>query len=129
MSKKALSALACTLLFACSSTDSGSGGALRTAEGGSAGAVSRTDSHPFGVNDMLAMERLGDPQVSPDGKWISFVERFHVYLAPFIRTGSTIAVGPGGKGLPIAKVSQKAGNWIHFSGDSQASSGSNGAAG
>jgi len=30
-------------------------------------------THPFSVDDMLAMERLSDPQVSPDGKWIVFV--------------------------------------------------------
>ncbi|MFT5527839.1 MAG: imidazolonepropionase-like amidohydrolase/Tol biopolymer transport system component [Pirellulaceae bacterium] len=59
-----------------------------------------------------------DYQVSPDGKWLSFVERFNVYIAPFVQTGSTVSVGPGGKGIPIAKVSKKAGNWIHFSGDS-----------
>jgi len=29
-------------------------------------------THPFGVHDMLAMERLGDPQVSPDGSLIVF---------------------------------------------------------
>jgi dipeptidyl aminopeptidase/acylaminoacyl peptidase len=32
-------------------------------------------THPFSVHDMLAMERLSDPQVSPDGKWIVFVLR------------------------------------------------------
>jgi Tol biopolymer transport system component/imidazolonepropionase-like amidohydrolase len=61
-----------------------------------------------------------DYRVSPDGKWLSFIERFNVYVAPFVKTGSTISVGPGGKGIPIAKVSQKAGNWIHFAGNSKA---------
>jgi len=30
-------------------------------------------THPFSVNDLLAMERISDPQVSPDGEWIVFV--------------------------------------------------------
>ena len=30
------------------------------------------DPHPFSVHDMLAMDRLGDPQVSPDGKWVAY---------------------------------------------------------
>ncbi|MFH1883430.1 MAG: S9 family peptidase [Planctomycetota bacterium] len=30
-------------------------------------------THPFSVHDMLTMDRLSDPQVSPDGKWIVFV--------------------------------------------------------
>ncbi len=32
-------------------------------------------AHPFSVHDMLAMDRISDPQVSPDGKWIVFVLR------------------------------------------------------
>jgi len=32
-------------------------------------------SHPFSVRDMLAMDRIADPQVSPDGQWIAFVVR------------------------------------------------------
>ncbi len=33
------------------------------------------ESHPFSVHDMLAMDRIYDPQVSPDGKWIVFTLR------------------------------------------------------
>jgi len=33
---------------------------------------SALDSHAFGIGDMLAMERLSDPQVSPDGKRVLF---------------------------------------------------------
>lgn len=32
-------------------------------------------THPFSVHDMLAMDRISDPQVSPDGKWIVFTLR------------------------------------------------------
>ena len=60
-----------------------------------------------------------DYVVSPDEKWVAFVERFNVYLAPFLLTGGTVQVGPGASNLPVAKVSQAAGDWIHFSGDSQ----------
>ena len=59
-----------------------------------------------------------DFSLSPNGKWIAFVERFNVYLAPFLSSGTTIKVGPKVAGLPIAKVSEQAGDWIHFSGDS-----------
>ncbi len=30
-------------------------------------------THPFSVSDLLAMERISDPQVSPDGEWLVFV--------------------------------------------------------
>lgn len=33
------------------------------------------DSHPFSVHDMVAMDRLSDPQGSPDGRRIVFVRR------------------------------------------------------
>ncbi|MGB0579457.1 MAG: amidohydrolase, partial [Limisphaerales bacterium] len=57
--------------------------------------------------------------LSPDGNWIAFIERFNVYVAPFLRTGKMIAVGPNTKSLPLKKVSSTAGESIHFSGDSK----------
>ncbi len=32
-------------------------------------------AHPFSVHDMLAMQRISDPQVSPDGQWAAFTVR------------------------------------------------------
>ncbi len=38
--------------------------------------TAQTESrHPFSVHDMLAMDRISDPQVSPDGQRIVFVRR------------------------------------------------------
>lgn len=58
-----------------------------------------------------------DYVISSDENWIAFIERFNVYLAPFVRTGGPVTVGPGATNLPVAKVSDHAGEWIHFSGD------------
>ncbi len=33
------------------------------------------ETHPFSVHDMLAMGRISDPQVSPDGRYVAFVVR------------------------------------------------------
>ncbi len=33
------------------------------------------DPHPFSVHDMLAMDRISDPEVSPDGKWVAYTVR------------------------------------------------------
>jgi len=30
-------------------------------------------SHPFDIHDLIAIDRIGDPQVSPDGEWVIFV--------------------------------------------------------
>ncbi len=37
--------------------------------------ASSAETHPFSVHDMLAMDRISEPQVSPDGKWIVFTLR------------------------------------------------------
>src|SRR5438067_7807122 len=31
--------------------------------------------HPFGVHDMVRMQRVGDPRPSPDGQWVVFTVR------------------------------------------------------
>ena len=35
-------------------------------------AIAEKGQHPFSVHDMLAMDRISDPQVSPDGKSVTF---------------------------------------------------------
>ena len=37
-----------------------------------AGPAAAADKHPFGIHDMLAMDRLSDPRVSPDGSKVVF---------------------------------------------------------
>ena len=37
--------------------------------------VAAAESHPFSVQDMVAMDRISDPRVSPDGKLVAFVVR------------------------------------------------------
>jgi dipeptidyl aminopeptidase/acylaminoacyl peptidase len=39
------------------------------------GPASAAETHPFSVHDMLAMERISDPRVSPDGSSVVFVVR------------------------------------------------------
>ncbi|MFO1065415.1 MAG: amidohydrolase family protein [Pirellulales bacterium] len=60
-----------------------------------------------------------DYRVSPDGKWIAFIERFNVYLVPLLQTGGSVDVGPGSASLPTAKMSSESGDFVHFSGDSR----------
>ena len=60
--------------------------------------VGQSLTHPFSVHDMLAMDRLSDPQVSPDGKWIVFVLRRTDLEANKGRTDLWL-VGTDGRGL------------------------------
>jgi len=56
------------------------------------------DSHPFSIRDMLAMDRISDMQVSPDGKWIVFNVRETDLAANRGRTDLWL-VGTDGQGL------------------------------
>ncbi|MCK7483488.1 MAG: hypothetical protein M0C28_45480 [Candidatus Moduliflexus flocculans] len=55
-------------------------------------------THPLTIHDMLAMDRISDPQVSPDGKWIVFTVRQTDLEANRGRTDLWL-VGTDGKGL------------------------------
>jgi imidazolonepropionase-like amidohydrolase/Tol biopolymer transport system component len=55
--------------------------------------------------------------LSPDEKWIAWREKFNAYIAPFVRTGKSVEIGPDTKSIPVAKVTKEAGEWLHWSGD------------
>ena len=55
-------------------------------------------THPFSIDDMLAMERISGPCVSPDGRWIAFTLRKTDLEADKGRTDLWL-VGADGKGL------------------------------
>jgi len=57
--------------------------------------------------------------LSPDGRWVAFVERFNAHVAPFIATGREVSIGPKTSAFPVSKVSRDAGENLQFSGDSK----------
>jgi dipeptidyl aminopeptidase/acylaminoacyl peptidase len=67
--------------------------------GNATGAETATiQTHPFSVQDMLAMDRISEPKVSPDGKFIVFTLRKTDLEADRGR-GDLWLVGVDGKGL------------------------------
>jgi dipeptidyl aminopeptidase/acylaminoacyl peptidase len=64
----------------------------------SSAAFAQKETHPFSIHDMLAMDRLSDPQVSPDGKWVVFTLRTTDLAANRGRTDLWL-VGVDGTGL------------------------------
>jgi imidazolonepropionase-like amidohydrolase/Tol biopolymer transport system component len=64
-------------------------------------------------------EFISEYSVSPDGRWLGFVERFHAYVAPFPLSGKPLTVGPRMEGMPVRQLSLNAGQNLHFSGDSR----------
>lgn len=65
----------------------------------------------------LVSENAVEYRISGDERWIAWIERFNVHVAPFVRTGKEIEIGPKSKAIPIAKVSRDAGLNLHWSGD------------
>jgi imidazolonepropionase-like amidohydrolase/Tol biopolymer transport system component len=59
--------------------------------------------------------------VSPDGRWVAFIEGFRAYVAAFPQLerhdGKPVELGPNGNGLPVAEVSKDAGWFVQWSGD------------
>jgi len=64
-------------------------------------------------------DRAQEFQVSPDGQWLAWRERFHVFIAPLVRTGRKLELGPETSSLPVSRVSREAGEYLHWSGDSR----------
>lgn len=60
--------------------------------------VEEGSTHPFSIHDMLAMDRISDIQVSPDGAWILFNRRTTDLEANRGRTDLWL-VGVDGKNL------------------------------
>jgi imidazolonepropionase-like amidohydrolase/Tol biopolymer transport system component len=67
----------------------------------------------------LTSENATEFQVSPDGRWVAFTERFQAYVMPFVATGKAVDVGPKATALPLRRVTRDAGEYLHWSGDSQ----------
>ena len=65
---------------------------------GGVGAVPEPATHPFSVHDMLAMDRISDPQVAPDGRHVAFVVQQTDLEANRGRTDLWL-VSPDGTGL------------------------------
>ena len=64
---------------------------------GSASVGSAQSPHPFSVHDMLAMDRISDPRISPDGKSVAFTVRVTDVEANRGRTDIWIAGVDGSK--------------------------------
>lgn len=57
--------------------------------------------------------------VSPDGKWLAFIELHKTYICAFAQIGKTLDLSADTKAVPATAVSRDAGYNLHWSGDSQ----------
>ncbi|MEP7324207.1 MAG: amidohydrolase family protein, partial [Saprospiraceae bacterium] len=57
--------------------------------------------------------------ISPDEKWVAFIDLFKVYIAALPQTGKTIDLGSGTADFPVKQVAKDAGINLHWSSDSK----------
>jgi imidazolonepropionase-like amidohydrolase/Tol biopolymer transport system component len=72
------------------------------------------------ARDHLKSDNATAIRVSPDGRWVAWQERYKVHVAPFVAIGKPTDLGPGSKAFPVATISRDAGNYLHWSGGSDA---------
>jgi imidazolonepropionase-like amidohydrolase/Tol biopolymer transport system component len=56
-------------------------------------------------------------RVAPNEEWVAWTEGYQAYIAPFVRTGFRVDLGPKAKALPVKRVTRDAGESLHWSGD------------
>lgn len=87
------------------------------------GGMNRTyaSNQPDGRDERIHLKSTYGSQftVSPDEKWIAFIDLYNVYIASFPKTGITIDLGSGTKDFPVKVVSKDAGTNLHWSADNK----------
>ena len=66
----------------------------------------------------MKSEKATEFAVSPDGKWLAFVEGFQAYVDAAARTGRRLDIGPKADAVPVRRLTVNAGEYLHWSGDS-----------
>jgi imidazolonepropionase-like amidohydrolase/Tol biopolymer transport system component len=69
--------------------------------------------------ELARSEFASEFAVSPDGRWLGFTERFQAYVLPLPQTARALTLSPTADALPLRRLSQAAGEYLHWSGDSR----------
>ena len=70
--------------------------------------------------EVVQTEKATEYAVSPDGKWLAFVDGYQAYVMPFPQAGKRLDVGPKTEAVPVRQITVNAGEYLHWSGDSRA---------
>lgn len=57
--------------------------------------------------------------VSPDERFVAWVERFNAYVAAMPSTGAAVPISPATSEFPARRISRDAGSFLHWSSDSR----------
>ncbi|MCB1560284.1 MAG: PD40 domain-containing protein [Xanthomonadales bacterium] len=81
--------------------------------------LKRVGLHGEEPRDLFDLKYVDFVRISPDGKWVAFTELFNAYVAPLTDTGSAIELNRDTKAIPVTRVSQDVGSYLHWSADSR----------
>ncbi|MDZ4348417.1 MAG: amidohydrolase family protein [Xanthomonadaceae bacterium] len=70
--------------------------------------------------EVFDLKYVDSVALSPDGRWVAFTELFNAYVAPLPTTGGVIALNKDTKALPVTRISQDVGSYLHWAADSSA---------
>ena len=62
-------------------------------------------------------EGITEYSISPDGRWLAFTQDYNAFVAPFAVTGKTVDISSTTEAVPVAKISQRSGEFLHWSAD------------
>lgn len=83
----------------------------------------RLNLHDRSETEIAHSDFAAEYSVSPDGQWLGFVERYHVYVTPLPnvqgQAGKVLSVGAKMDALPVRQLDINAGKDLHWSGDSR----------
>ncbi|WP_323846154.1 amidohydrolase family protein [Microbulbifer magnicolonia] len=87
-------------------------------EGGGKRVLKSVDTNGKDEREHLHGAEITSFRLSPDGRWVAFTQDFKAYVAPFMHTGKSEAIGPDSKAVAVTQVSKRAGENLHWSADS-----------
>ena len=58
-------------------------------------------------------------RLSPDGRWLAFMEKQQFYLLPYRETGDSLTVSASDSGFPVAQLTNQSGYGLSWSADSK----------
>lgn len=66
--------------------------------------------------EVFNLKYVDSISLSPDGRYVAFTELFNAYVAPLPQTGGSIELSKDSKAIPVTRISQDVGSYLHWSG-------------
>jgi imidazolonepropionase-like amidohydrolase/Tol biopolymer transport system component len=85
--------------------------------GGLSKKLMRVGLHGEEAREVFNLKYVDAVVPSPDGRFVAFTELFNAYVAPMPQTGGSIELSKDSTTIPVAKVSEDVGSYLHWSGD------------